>query len=181
MDQNDSYPGSGTAGSANTPSFGSTGPAARTSTDHQIPETTPPAHGAAATSTTIRPGGSTTGGSSSTGGSTGEQMNQKASQALGQAEERVNQGMKQAADRLEQAAGRIDTLADERLSGTGAAARAGDMAHTVADTMESMAGYLRSNDAQGLRSDLETQVRNKPLQTLLIGVAAGWLVGKILR
>ena len=60
-------------------------------------------------------------------------------------------------------------------------ARAGDMAHGLADGMESAAGYLRSNDVEQLRGDLRRQMRERPLQTLLIGVAAGWVVGKILR
>lgn len=100
----------------------------------------------------------------------------------GRAETKINEGMQQAADRLETAAERLDRLADERIDGpSGTRARAGDLAHSAADTMESVARYLRDNDAQGLRSDLERQVREKPVQTLLVGVAAGWIAGKILR
>ena len=106
----------------------------------------------------------------------------KASELAGRAEDKVNRGLDQAADRLEQAAERIDRLADQQTQGaSGIRARAGTVAHSAADTLESVAGYLRSNDAQALRSDLERQVRERPVQTLLIGVAAGWLAGKILR
>lgn len=98
------------------------------------------------------------------------------------AEDRVTGGMKQAAERIEDAAHRLDRVAEERTAdASGATARAGEMAHTVADTMESVARYLRENDARGLRQDLERQVREKPLQTLLVGLAAGWVAGKILR
>jgi hypothetical protein len=96
-------------------------------------------------------------------------------------EGRINEGLHAAADRLETAASQLDELADERLSGTGAKARAGDMAHSVADSMESVASYLRDNDLESLQSDLERQVRQRPLQTLFVAVAAGWLAGKILR
>lgn len=107
---------------------------------------------------------------------------QKVGQVADQARQKVNQGMGQAADRLDQAAQRLDQMADERTAGaTGPKARAGSMAHSLADSIESVAGYLRSNDVDGLQRDLERQVRERPVQTLLIGVAAGWLVGKILR
>lgn len=150
---------SGMGGTANTPPFGDTGSYGDTggalgTADHQIPGTT---------------GIGGTQGSGSTGG--------RAEQFT----ERANQGMRQAADRLDTVAGRIDRMADERLGGSGNRAKAGDLAHSAADTMESVASYLRNHDVQGLQQDLERQVRERPLQTLLIGVAAGWIVGKILR
>lgn len=105
----------------------------------------------------------------------------KMGEAAGRAEDRINDGMNRTADQLDNMARRLDSTADERLSGSGAKARAGDLAHSLADTMESVSGYLRSNDMSSLQKDLERQVRERPLQTLLIGVAAGWMVGKILR
>lgn len=103
--------------------------------------------------------------------------------ALGsRAETRINEGMQQAADRIDDVAERIDRLADERIGEAGGArGRAGEMAHSAADTLESVARYLRENDAHELRSDLERQVRARPVQTLMVGVAAGWVAGKILR
>lgn len=112
----------------------------------------------------------------------GRIVREKAGRFGDRAETRINEGMQQAADTLETAADRLDRLASERIAGdSGARARAGDLAHSAADTMESVARYLRKNDAQGLRSELEQQVREKPVQTLLVGVAAGWIVGKVLR
>ncbi|MDQ3557454.1 MAG: hypothetical protein M3409_11865, partial [Gemmatimonadota bacterium] len=64
---------------------------------------------------------------------------------------------------------------------TGASAQMGSIANGAAGAMESTARYLRDNDVEALRQDLEGQVKENPLQTLLIGVAAGWIVGKILR
>lgn len=112
----------------------------------------------------------------------GRIVREKAGRFGDRAETRINEGLQQAADSLETAAERLDRLADERIAGESRArARAGDLAHSAADTMESVARYLRDNDAQELRSDLEQQVRDKPVQTLLVGVAAGWIVGKVLR
>jgi hypothetical protein len=55
------------------------------------------------------------------------------------------------------------------------------MAHNVADRMESTASYLRDRDASDFVGRLQDQVRERPLEMLLVGVATGWLVGKILR
>lgn len=176
MDQYDRTPGgTGAGGPANTPTFGEDAPALRTAADHQIPDATAPSHGAAT-------GASAGGTATATGGATGtEPLPERASQMAGRAQEKLDQGMKQAAERIDTLAGRLDQVADERLTGAGARARAGDVAHSLADTMESVAGYLRSNDTDALRGDLERQMRERPLQTLMVAVAAGWLVGKIVR
>jgi ElaB/YqjD/DUF883 family membrane-anchored ribosome-binding protein len=95
---------------------------------------------------------------------------------------RANEAMDQAADHLEDAAQRLKGIGQRAGAGTtGASARVGSLAQGAAGTMESTARYLRDNDVQALRSDLEGQLRQNPLQTLMIGVAAGWIVGKILR
>lgn len=39
--------------------------------------------------------------------------------------------------------------------------------------------YVRNNDFGAIRADLESQVRAHPIATLAIGVAAGFLLGKI--
>lgn len=198
--------GTGTGGPANTPPFGSERNAISTAADHQIPEQTSPAHAASIGSglggSETGAAGGTSGGEGSTreegslsgvgafaGGGTAtqaqpatEQLSQRASDMASQAEDRLNQGMKQAAERIDTMAQRLTQVADERLSGsTGAKARVGDTAHSVADTMQSVADYLRNHDTQALRGDLERQMRERPLQTLFVAVAAGWLVGKILR
>ncbi len=95
----------------------------------------------------------------------------------------VNDALGRAADTLEGAARRLDEFADQQgTSGTGGVkARAGAMASSVADTIESAAQYLRDSDVSNLQGNLERQVRENPLQTLLVGVAAGWVLGKILK
>ena len=39
--------------------------------------------------------------------------------------------------------------------------------------------YVRNNDFGAIRADLESQVRAHPIATLAIGMAAGFLLGKI--
>ncbi|HEX7239096.1 MAG TPA: hypothetical protein VF263_02430, partial [Longimicrobiaceae bacterium] len=103
--------------------------------------------------------------------------------ALGQVEERANDALSRGADVLESAAQRLSGLAGQGGQGGqgGAMGRAGDLASQAAGTMESTARYLRDNDVRALQGDLERMTREKPLQTLLVAVAAGWVLGKILR
>lgn len=100
----------------------------------------------------------------------------------GGVQERANQAMDQAADKIGQAADRLNQFADQQGGGgSGMKGKAGEVSHRAADAMESTARYLRDNDVQRLQGDLEGMVRSNPLQTLLVGAAAGWIVGKILR
>lgn len=110
-------------------------------------------------------------------------VSEQVEQVRTRAEESINETMGRAAEGLESTARRIDEFAD-RYTGpdaSGVRASAGNMAHQVADAFESTATYLRDNDVRKLQQDLERQVRTHPLQTLVIGVAAGWIVGKVLR
>jgi hypothetical protein len=97
-------------------------------------------------------------------------------------ESRVNWTLEAAADRLDDTAERIDGMGAGREAGEPAGeAREGGIAHSVAGLMESTADFLRTNDVDTLRGELRRRMRERPLQTLMIGVAAGWVMGKILR
>lgn len=157
-------PGFSSAGSANTPSFESGSGGGATGGGR------PPSHREFHEGTLGQ--GSTGGGSSTGGGATG---------VVGEAESRINETMSRAAEGLDSAARRLDELGDRYAGESGVRATAGNMAHQVADAVETTARYLRDNDVRSLQQSLERQVRENPLQTLLIGVAAGWIVGKILR
>lgn len=39
--------------------------------------------------------------------------------------------------------------------------------------------YLKNNDLGAMRTDLESQVRRHPVATIALGVAAGFILGKI--
>lgn len=107
---------------------------------------------------------------------------EKVGQVGHQVEDQTNRAMDRAASGLETAANRLDQVADERLGGqTGARARVGDAAHQAADTLEGTARYLRENDVRGVQNDLERMTREKPVQMVLGALAVGWLLGKILR
>jgi hypothetical protein len=95
-------------------------------------------------------------------------------------EERADHALEAAAETLEHAAERIERLAD-RIPRKGVGNRAGAFGHSTADTLESVARFLRDNDAASLQRDLGRLVSARPLSMLLIAVGAGFVVGKILR
>ena len=99
----------------------------------------------------------------------------------GRRAEIFNEGLRRAADRLDLSARRLDRLAEERLGGEGQRGRAGTVAHALAGGMGSAAGYLRDTEVVGVREGMERRIRERPLQSLLVGIAAGWIIGKVLR
>jgi hypothetical protein len=93
---------------------------------------------------------------------------------------RADQLMDQAADQLDEVAGRIDGLA-ERVPNKGLGVKAQGLASGAADTLESVARFLRDNDVDTLQRDLGRIASQHPLQSLLAAVGAGFIVGKLLR
>lgn len=97
------------------------------------------------------------------------------------ATESANRGFEHFADRLDEVAERIDRLASDRLRGTGGGERAADAAQSTAGWIAGVSDYMRETDLDNLRSDLESEVRRRPLRSVLIAIGAGWLLGKIIR
>lgn len=95
-------------------------------------------------------------------------------------EDRADRVMNEAAETLQDAAERIDRVAD-RIPRKGVGNRAGEMGHSTADTLESIARFLRDNDVSGLQRDLGRLVSGRPLSMLLLALGAGFVAGKVLR
>lgn len=91
---------------------------------------------------------------------------------------RPNRAFEEIADHLEDAAERLDHFAASQLGAFGGAERA---ATSATAAIEDLAGYLRSSDLRSIRDDLSRRVQDRPIQTLLVAVGAGWMVGKVLR
>jgi ElaB/YqjD/DUF883 family membrane-anchored ribosome-binding protein len=155
---------SGSAGSANTPSFGDTRPERESGgLEGSSHRDSAEEHGASRLEE-------------------GKEIVSERMEAMrNRVEGQLDEGMQTTADRMEGIAHRLDQVADDRMSGEGLRGKAGNVAHKVADRIEGTAGYLRNSDAHDLLGRLESQVRERPLEMLLAGVATGWLVGKILR
>ena len=95
-----------------------------------------------------------------------EQGRERAAAAAEAGEERAAEGMERAAD-----------MVRDRADGTPAAGAA----MMAADGMERGAGYLRSHDTNQMWTDVEEYVREHPVMGIAGSVAAGFLVGRMLR
>lgn len=114
--------------------------------------------------------------------SLGERVRSVTDQTKQKAGELAESTRMRLADGLEATAGGLDSLADQQ-QGTGSSARerVGDVAHRIADRFESTAESLRHPSGQSSGESLEQRIREKPLQSLLVLFAAGFVVGRILR
>ena len=81
----------------------------------------------------------------------------------------------QAADRLESAADALHERAE------GYEGRLGGYGRQAAEWLDRSAQYVRSADAQRVKTDVEDQVRRNPGRALLVAGAAGLLLGVLLR
>ena len=128
--------------------------------------------------------GSTGGtGTGSTGGGTGTMAGDTTTNRVGgldELQERADNLMDQAAEQLENVAEKVDSVAG-LIPKKGIGERANSYGHTAADTLESIARYLRDNDVNSLQRELGGLVATRPLSMLLLAVGAGFVAGKVLR
>lgn len=99
-------------------------------------------------------------------GEMAQEGRERAKEAMEAGEERAAEGMERAASEIRSRAG------DMPMSGA---------ALKAADGMERSADYLRNHDMQDLWSDIEDYVRQHPVVGIAGSVAAGFLVGRMLR
>jgi hypothetical protein len=111
--------------------------------------------------------GTATGGASRVGG-------------LDELQGRADDMMDQAAEKLEDVAEKIDSVAG-MIPKKGIGQQANSYGHTAADTLESIARFLRDNDTVTLQRELGGLVASRPLSMLLLAVGAGFVAGKVLR
>jgi ElaB/YqjD/DUF883 family membrane-anchored ribosome-binding protein len=89
-------------------------------------------------------------------------------------QERTDAGIDRAAQGMESAA---DTLREKAAGKEGLTAEAGTK---LADGMERTAGYLKEHDTAAILDDMETYVREHPMQALAGAVVGGFLIGRLL-
>lgn len=97
----------------------------------------------------------------------------KAAELGEKVQHKADEGMTRAADRVETAADKLRERA-EHADGMKAQAET-----KVADTMEQAAGYLREKDTTAVRGDVETFVREHPMQALAGAIVGGYVLGRI--
>jgi ElaB/YqjD/DUF883 family membrane-anchored ribosome-binding protein len=87
----------------------------------------------------------------------------------------IEQGRRAAASSLQNAASTLHDRADH-LPGV---EKAGSVAHSTADKLEAVAGYMRDHDTKQMMADVEDVVKRRPGQSLLVAVALGFFIGKV--
>jgi hypothetical protein len=164
---------SGTAGGGTGSGLGSTGSGLSGSTGAST------GSGLGSTGTASAAG---TGGLGATGGTGTETLAGGANRVggLDELQERVDSVMDQAAEQLENVAEKVDSVAG-LIPKKGLGERANTYGHTAADTLESIAHFLRDNDVSTLQRELGGLVSSRPLSMLLLAVGAGFVAGKALR
>lgn len=103
-----------------------------------------------------------------------EEVKAKADQAMHQAQSRADEGMDKAAQGMGQAA---DMLRSRGQQGSGTMANA---ATTAADTLDNASSYLREKGTEDILQDIESLIRRKPVESLLVAAGAGYVLSKIL-
>ncbi len=99
---------------------------------------------------------------------------EKAGQARAAVMEQTEQGRQKAATGLDSAADQLR----ERLSGEG---MQGQVGTKVADSLEKTADYLREHETSEIWDDIEQYVQDHPMQAAVGALAAGFLIGRVIR
>ena len=105
-----------------------------------------------------------------------ERAKEQGQQAAGAVEDAANQGLDRAAGAAQ---GMADTLRQQAPNLPGD--RTTELAYQAAGGLERGAEYLRETDLASMRGDLEDLIRRHPTQSLMIGLAVGFLVARAFR
>lgn len=109
------------------------------------------------------------------GNGAAENLTDKVSGYAESLREQAENGKDRAASGLEKAATEMRGKLEE---GGGVQAQVGAK---LADGMESTAGYLREHEASEIWSDLESFVKDHPVQAAVTAAVAGFLVARLVR
>jgi len=99
----------------------------------------------------------------------------KAQEMGGVAQDKADAGMDKAATGLDQAAGMLRSQGSQHEGAIGTAAT------RTADTLESASHYLREKNTDQLVDDIETFVRKRPVESVLIAAGVGYLLSRVVR
>lgn len=108
-------------------------------------------------------------------GQVGGMAQEKAGEVGDKMHSKSDKGIDTAASGLGQAAGMLRQQGEQRQGTIGTAAT------KTADTLESASSYLQEKDTDQLMSDLESLVRRKPVESVLVAAGIGFVLSKIVR
>lgn len=110
-------------------------------------------------------------------GDTGKAMDdvkQRAADASGAASDRIDSAMTSTGEQFQNIAQRVRENAP--TSGT-----MGNVATSAADALERSGSYLKQADVNQVRGDLESIIRQRPIESLLVGLGIGYLLARSMR
>ena len=90
---------------------------------------------------------------------------------------KIEQNRAAAASGIEGAAATLHQRADHLPGGE----KVTNFAHSAADRLNATAGYVRQNDLNNMRNDIEDLVKKNPGPSLLAAVALGFFIGRSLK
>jgi ElaB/YqjD/DUF883 family membrane-anchored ribosome-binding protein len=100
-------------------------------------------------------------------------VQEKAAQLGDQATDQINSAMSTAGQQLNTLAQTVRERAPD--------AQVRDLADTTAGALERSGAYLEKANIDTVRSDLETLIRNHPVESVAIGLGIGFLVARSMR
>jgi len=129
-----------------------------------------------------------------TGQSTGEQMQDKAKEAAGQAQEKVQETAQQAKGQLRTQVDQRSSQAGEKVTGTASDIRTiaqqlreqgndqpAKLAEQAADRAERLGGYLSESSADRILNDVESYARRQPWAVAVGGALLGFAASRFLK
>lgn len=87
---------------------------------------------------------------------------------------KIEENRVSAAGALHDAASSLHDNAAKMPNGT-------DIAHSAAEKVDAVAGYLQGHDTKQMMADVQTIVKKNPGPSILIAAAVGFLIGRALR
>lgn len=106
-----------------------------------------------------------------------EQTKHKLTEFGSAAAGKIDQNRAVAASGLEGAAATLHQRAGQLPGGE----KVTQFAHSAADKLNATAGYVRENDLNRMKSDIEGLVKKNPGTSLLVAAALGFLIGRSLK
>lgn len=108
----------------------------------------------------------------------------KVTDVAGTAKEKLGGATQTVDAQRDTVAGGLDTVATQlrdRAETIPGGERTTQLATTAADKIETASSYLRENEVSDMMSDVERFVRQRPTESLVIALAAGFLLGRAIK
>jgi len=112
------------------------------------------------------------------------QAKDKATEFAGTAKEKLGGASQSVDQQRDTVAGGLDTVAStlrDRAETLPGGEKTTQIAQNAAEKLDSASGYLRDNEVSDMMTDVERFVRAHPTESLVIGAAAGFLIGRMFK